>query len=76
MCRESLKTMPVTVQKQNGGSDCGLFAIKIVTALCFGVDPESIMFEQSCMRTHLVDCFNKTALSISNHQTVRQVTQF
>ena len=54
----------VTIEKQNGSNDCGLFAIAIVTSLCFGHDPSTIKFDQTCMRPHLVHCFEKGALSL------------
>ena len=47
------------MQRQEGANDCGLFAIAVVTALLFGEDPSSLHFEQSCMRSHLLQCFNK-----------------
>ena len=47
----------VDVQRQNGGSDCGLFAICFVTALCGGQDPHLQTFEQTKMREHLKQCF-------------------
>ena len=31
----------VKVQKQIGGSDCGLFALAFATDLCFGLDPHN-----------------------------------
>ena len=58
----SLETM--TIRKQSGSSDCGLFAIGISTALCFGLDPVTIKFDQVRMRPHLVNCFEKGALSL------------
>ena len=47
----------VDVQRQSGGSDCGLFAIAFATALCGGLDPHIQNFEQSKMREHLKECF-------------------
>ena len=47
----------VDVQRQSGGSDCGLFATAFATALCNGQDPHLLSFEQSEMREHLKECF-------------------
>ena len=58
----SLETM--TIRKQSGSSDCGLFAIGISTALCFGLDPVTMKFDQVRMRPHFVNCFKKGALSL------------
>lgn len=38
--------------KQEGGTDCGVFAIANATALAHGINPSS--FDQSAMRRHLV----------------------
>lgn len=41
----------VNVQKQEGGSDCGLFAIAISTAISNGINPSRIRFDQAAMRS-------------------------
>lgn len=46
----------INVQRQEGGNDCGLFAIAIATSLCFGHDPVGIKYTQSAMRQHLLSC--------------------
>ena len=51
------------VQRQSGGSDCGLFAIAFAVALCFGSDPHLLSFDQQKMRDHLLDCFVKEILN-------------
>ena len=45
------------VQTQNGGDDCGLFALAFATSLCFGEDPSNIAYTQHKMRNHLQQCF-------------------
>ena len=50
-----LKLNIVKTQTQEGGDDCGLFAIATATALAFGTDP--LPFQQSDMRAHLFKCF-------------------
>lgn len=47
----------VSTPKQNGGQDCGVFAIAIATALLFKVDVSTTHFHQSEMRKHLHLCF-------------------
>ena len=54
----------VQVQKQRGGSDCGLFAIAISIAICNGLDPSRIRYDQTSMRSHLVDCFKNETMTI------------
>lgn len=41
-------------QQQIGGSDCGVFAIATVTAICNGQKPEALRFDQGLMRQHLL----------------------
>ena len=52
----------VTIRKQIGSRDCGLFAIGISTALCFGIDPVTIKLDR--MRPHLVNCFERGTISL------------
>ncbi len=42
--------------KQSGSTDCGLYAIAILTALAYSMDPSNLIFHQEDMRTHLVNC--------------------
>ena len=46
----------VHVQQQHGSMDCGLFAIANIVALCFGYEPNKILFRQDShrMRNHLI----------------------
>ena len=45
--------------QQKGTADCGLYAIAFATALCKGIDPTTVSFDQSMMRTHLWECLEK-----------------
>jgi hypothetical protein len=51
-------------QKQEGGKDCGLFAIAYATAIGHGVDPTSVKLRQGAMRSHLIKCFEEENLSL------------
>lgn len=44
----------VNTQKQEGVNDCGVFAIAVATGLLFGEDPSNLHFDQSSMRSHLL----------------------
>ena len=48
-----------TVQQQQGGVDCGVFAIAFALHIALGDDLENIIFEQSSMRQHLLTCFSE-----------------
>ena len=52
------------IQKQDGGCDCGLFAIAVATALAFHHNPRTLTFEQTLMRPHLIQCFEKGKLTL------------
>ena len=54
------------VQQQEGGNDCGLFALALAEAACRVLsvhgdidDLKELSFEQDRMRTHLVQCFTQ-----------------
>ena len=47
------------MQRQQGGNDCGLFAVAVATALCHDIDPLTCRFHQSRMREHLRLCLTK-----------------
>lgn len=57
-------TKIVESQKQEGGRDCGLFAIATVTAIAHGYDPSKMKFDQTAMRNHLVKCFTEKCMSM------------
>ena len=42
------------VQKQQGGRECGLYAIANATSIALGL---KIVYNEAQMRQHLVDCF-------------------
>ena len=44
-------------QRQEGLSDCALFATAVAISLCSGHDPSEQTFDQSVMREHLAMCF-------------------
>ena len=51
------------VQQQEGGSDCGVLAIAIATALCYGEKPESVEITQIKTREHLKSAFEQHLLT-------------
>ena len=65
----------VKVQKQIGGSDCGLFALAFATDLCFGLDPHNQKYKQNETHQHFIRClesgkitpFPKTDRRVQTH---------
>ena len=51
------------MQRQKGGADCGLLAIAIATALCYGEKPELIEIDQIKTREHLKSAFEQQQLT-------------
>ena len=51
---DNSKIQMVNSCRQVGSTDCGLFAVAIYTALCFGT---TLKFNQMIMRTHAAKCF-------------------
>ena len=47
------------VQQQEGGRQCGLFAIAFATEICFGKDPSHASFSEEYMADHLRKCLEK-----------------
>ena len=50
------------IPKQSGSTDCGLYAIAISTAIAYGSDPQELIFIQSDMQVHLIDCIQKQSM--------------
>lgn len=46
------------VQKQQGGKECGLYAIANATSIAFGRDPLELSYNEVAMRKHLVEYFS------------------
>ena len=69
--KNRLEVCTVNVQKQNGISDCGLFALAYVVELCQGNNPAAMTFDQSSMRIHYDSCIaNKQFKSFQNMQNI------
>ena len=51
-------------RKQEGGKDCGVYAIAFSVALAMGANPSRQIFRQDMMRAHLVNCFKKEHFSL------------
>ena len=55
-------SVSLEVSQQQGGSNCGLFAIATCTALAHGITGTP-QFKQQMMRHHLIQCFENNKLS-------------
>ena len=53
--------------RQNGGMDCGLFAIAMAASLCKNKDPTKLVYDQKMMRTHLLECLEAQDISELTH---------
>ena len=50
-------------QQQNGGSDCGIYAIAFALHAALGDDVKVLEFDQPQIRAHLLNCFRKKELT-------------
>ena len=51
-----------TCHKQIGSDDCGVFAIAYAIGMFNGIEPDKVIYDQSKMRSHLIQCFEKQQL--------------
>lgn len=70
---EKITLRMVNVQHQNGGTDCGLFAISAAVSLCHGEDPAAHLKNQSLMRNHLVSCLENCDMVVFPDSTMKPV---
>ena len=63
-----IEVFTVNMQLQDGGIDCGLFAIACAFELCQNNDPATKQFKQSEMRSHLQSCFNNDKMTSFPHE--------
>ena len=52
------------LQKQVGATDCGLFAIAVISAIAYGKDLSQLQFKQEEMRQHLLNCFKNENITL------------
>jgi len=53
----------VNVQCQQGGDNCGVFAVAMAFDLCEGRDPFLCSYDETLMRSHLEDCFEQEGIT-------------
>ena len=58
----SIRLNHIDVQRQNGGSDCGPFAIAFAKTLCMNEDPHSHKYNQAALRAHLGKCLERNMI--------------
>ena len=58
----SIKIKVANVALQKGSSDCGLYAIAMITSLANNDNPINMLYNQQELRLHLAECFEKGVL--------------
>ena len=53
-----LRVTMMDVEKQSNGSDCGVLAIAYAFDLCSGLNPCTVRFDHSKIRSHLATCLS------------------
>ena len=62
----------VTVHKQHGSDDCGLFSLAYATALCYNEQPGNYVFDQAKLRYHLISCLENKMFSMFPFKSYRR----
>ncbi len=44
----------MNMARQNGSTDCALFALATLTCICLGMDPQTAVFDQDELRSHYI----------------------
>ena len=70
-----VKMKLINVAKQSGGTECGLYAIAIITCLAYREDPTCVVFDKAMLRPYLVECFEKKCLQLFPISKGRQAKQ-
>ena len=60
---KSILIKVINVSLQKGSADCGLYAIAMMTSLANNEDPANVVYDQTALRIHLVECFENGCLS-------------
>ena len=63
----------ISVPRQSGSADCGVYAIAYATALVLGVRPEMYSFDQPRMRQHLLQCIESGKMTMFPTKSQRRV---
>ena len=71
---KSIKIKLVNVATQKGSTDCGLYAIAMMTSLANKEEPLNIVYDQTALRIHLKESFEKGILSTFPTIKKRRVT--
>ena len=56
------KIQVINVHQQDNAYDCGLFAVAFATCLAFGIELNSVLFDVSLMRDHLIKCLKNDSI--------------
>lgn len=61
------------VQQQQGGFDCGLYSLAFSFSLCAGIDPSTVVYNQTNFRSHLIHCLKQKKISDFPNDVVMKV---
>ena len=59
----------VNCDLQKNGNDCGLYAFANAVALCNGLNPAHLVYNQNEMRSHLMKCMEKKEFTVFPGET-------
>ena len=82
LCLSSEPTLDIqcmNVERQRGGFDCGLLALAYATSICMDQDPVNVVYEQTRLRAHLLNCIvaqKITLFPVNSYRSVRKPISF
>lgn len=71
----SFKIKVANVAIQKGSTDCGLYAIAMMTSIAHNDNPVNLIYNQQNMRIHLEQCFEKGMLEKFPFSKTRRITK-
>ena len=73
--RSQSQSFKIKVATQKGSTDCGLYAIAMMTSLAYNENPVTIIYNQQDMRVHLEQCFENGILEKFPFLKTRRTTK-
>jgi len=61
---KSIKIKLINVATQKGSTDCGLYAIAMMTSIANKEEPSNVVYDQTALRIHLTESFEKGFINL------------
>ncbi len=71
----SIEIVYASVQSQKNAVDCGPFSLAFAPSLCVGQHPESLLFNGSCLRPHILKCLEDEKVTLFPYKALQRGTE-